>query len=202
MAKQVEFWFEFASTYSYLSAMRIDDLARSSGVKTVWKPFRLGPIFQSQGWETSPFNIYKAKGEYMWRDMARRAGRYGLPFQQPDTPDGPGFPQTGLHAARIAIVGLDQGWGREFCRQVYASQFAKGALISDIDFLSDLARSLGAPENVLELATSADTKAHLRSNVETAQSKGLFGAPSFLVGDELFWGDDRLKDALDWATKA
>ena len=174
MTKQVEFWFEFASTYSYLSAMRIDALAKSSGVKTVWKPFLLGPIFQSQGWETSPFNIYKAKGEYMWRDMARRAERYGLPFQRPDAPDGPGFPQNGLHAARIALVGLDQDWGREFCRQVYASQFSKGVLISDIEFLSDLAHTLGAQKNVLEQATSADTKARLRSNVETAQSNGPF----------------------------
>ena len=68
---KVEFWYEFASTYSYPAAMRVEQTAKEAGVGLVWRPFLLGPIFGSQGWNDSPFNIYPAKGRYMWRDMAR-----------------------------------------------------------------------------------------------------------------------------------
>ena len=66
----VEFWFEFASTYSYPAALRIESLAQSQGVP-VWKPFLLGPVFRSQGWSDSPFNLFPAKGRYMCRDLER-----------------------------------------------------------------------------------------------------------------------------------
>src|SRR4029077_17829199 len=79
----VEFWFEFASTYSYLSVMRIDDLVRPSGVRIVWRPFLLGPIFRSLGWSTSPFLLLKEKGTYMWTDMERQCRKFGLPWQRP-----------------------------------------------------------------------------------------------------------------------
>jgi 2-hydroxychromene-2-carboxylate isomerase len=94
---QLTFWFEFASTYSYLSAMRIEDLAAKAGVSIVWRPFLLGPIFKSQGWETSPFNLYPAKGRYAMRDIERIAKERGLPFRLPDH-----FPQNSLLAARLA----------------------------------------------------------------------------------------------------
>ena len=81
--RQLTFWFEFASTYSYLSAMRIEDMAEKAGVELVWKPFLLGPIFKSQGWNTSPFNLYPAKGNYMVRDIERIAQGRGIPFRRP-----------------------------------------------------------------------------------------------------------------------
>lgn len=104
--EKLTFWFEFASTYSYLSAMRIEVLAEEAGVGIVWKPFLLGPIFKAQGWDTSPFNLYPAKGKYMVRDMERIAEARGLKFRLPDP-----FPQNGLHG-RLALVGLEEGWGR------------------------------------------------------------------------------------------
>ena len=97
---KISFWFEFASTYSYLTAMRIADLAAQRGVRVVWRPFLLGPIFAAQGMNDSPFNIYPTKGRYMWRDLARRAERQGLPpIRRPKQ-----FPQNGLRAARIATA--------------------------------------------------------------------------------------------------
>ena len=97
MGKRIAFWFEFASTYSYLSTMRIERLAAEKGVEISWKPFLLGPIFKAQGMDNSPFNIYPEKGKYMWRDMERRSAEYGLEFKRPEA-----FPQNGLHAARLA----------------------------------------------------------------------------------------------------
>lgn len=199
MTKPMEFWFEFASTYSYLTVMRIEGEAEHRGVPLIWKPFLLGPVFGAQGWDTSPFNIYKAKGEYMWRDMARRAERYGLPFLRlPQS--GPGaFPQNGLQAARIAMVGLDEGWGRTFCRLTYTAQFAEGRDIADTGLLIRLAGKAGAEGDMLARATSQANKDRLRANVDRSLELGIFGAPSFMVGGELFWGDDRLEDALDAA---
>ena len=98
---QLVFWFDFASTYSYLSAMRIEDLARDAGVEIKWMPFLLGPIFQAQGWGNSPFNIYPAKGKYMWRDMERLCAVRGLPFKRPSI-----FPQNSIRAARVALAAL------------------------------------------------------------------------------------------------
>ena len=199
MTRTIEFWFEFGSTYSYLTAMRIEDAAGARGVSVRWRPFLLGPVFAAQGWETSPFNIYKAKGEYMWRDMARRAARYGLPFRRlPES--GPGaFPQNGLMAARIALVGLGEGWGEAFTRAVYAAEFAEGHDIGDPAVLQRLAEATGAAGDVLSRAQDPANKDRLKANVEEAFRLGIFGAPSFIAGGELFWGDDRLEDALDAA---
>lgn len=104
---KIEFWYEFASTYSYPAAMRVEDAAREAGVTLVWRPFLLGPIFGAQGWNDSPFNIYPAKGKYMWRDMARLCDAAGLTLKEPVR-----FPQNGLKAARLALLGQDEAWGR------------------------------------------------------------------------------------------
>jgi 2-hydroxychromene-2-carboxylate isomerase len=124
--RKLEFWYDFASTYSYLSAMRIEALAGAAGVDVAWKPFLLGPIFAAQGWTTSPFNLYPAKGRNMVRDIERIAAARGLRFALPAK-----FPQNSLMAARLALVGTEEGWVAPFTRAVYAAEFADGADISD-----------------------------------------------------------------------
>ena len=193
---RLEFWFEFASTYSYLSALRLPKRAAAAGVEVTWRPFLLGPIFKAQGWDTSPFNIYPAKGAYMWRDMARRADALGLRFARPDP-----FPQNGLLAARVATAVLPGAAGIAFCHNIYLSEFAEGLDISDPDVVTACARAAGLPDDILDTAHAEATKHALRKTTEDAARLGLFGAPSFLVGNELFWGDDRLDDALDWAAR-
>ncbi len=192
----VDFWFEFASTYSYPAAMRIEALADAQGVRLRWRPFLLGPIFKAQGWDNSPFNIYPLKGRYMWRDVARVCRDLGLPFVQPAQ-----FPQNGLLAARVALVGLDQGWGADFIRAVYRAQFAESRIISDPAVLQAILVSLRRDaRTVFEQAQSAAIKTRLRENTEEAQQIGIFGAPSTVTADgELFWGNDRLEAALAWA---
>jgi len=95
----LQFWFEFASTYSYPAAWRIGSLTAASGVAVEWRPFLLGPIFHAQGWDDSPFNIYPAKGRYMWRDLERLCALQGIAWQRPSR-----FPRNGLLAARVACA--------------------------------------------------------------------------------------------------
>lgn len=193
---RLDFWFEFASTYSYLSAMRIETLAAEAGVTVVWRPFLLGPIFKAQGWSTSPFNLYPAKGRYMVRDIERIAADRGLAFRMPPT-----FPVNGLLAARLATVGVAEGWVAHFTRAAYEAQFARGRDIADPAVLADLLADLGLdPQAVLATAASDPTKTALRAATEEAIRLGVFGAPSFVTEDgEIFWGDDRLRRALAWA---
>jgi len=195
MPSPVDFWFEFASTYSYLAASRVERLAHAAGVVVVWRPFLLGPIFGAQGWNDSPFNIYPVKGRYMWRDMERSCARYAIPFRRPST-----FPRNGLLAARIVIAAKDAGWVPTFVRNVYRANFGDDHEISEPTVLAALLRDVGAnPDALLADAASPDVKEHLRAQTEQAQRLGIFGAPSFVVRDELFWGNDRLDDALAYA---
>jgi len=200
---QVTFWFELASTYSYLSAMRVDKEAEAHGVEVVWQPFLLGPIFREQGWESSPFLAQPAKLQYMWRDIERRCTALGAPFTQPSKELLKIFPCHTVTATRVALVGLQEDWGKAFIQACYQAQYADHQDIGDEAVLATLIERAGiAPEDALEAAKSPKIKAELRANTEEAQACGLFGAPAFTIGDELFWGDDRLEDALDWGKAA
>jgi len=190
----LEFWFEFASSYSYPAAMRVEDAARAAGVSLVWKPFLLGPIFGSQGWNDSPFNVYPAKGRYMWRDLERICGKLGLPLRRPSR-----FPRNGLLAARVALVGAGAPWEVHFVRAVYRANFADDRDIADAAVVRDLVTQAGADgAAVLESAQSRENKERLRRQTDEAIGLGIFGAPTFVSRGELFWGNDRLEDALDW----
>lgn len=198
----IDFWFEFASTYSYPAAMRIGAAAQARGVDLRWRPFLLGPLFKANGWTTSPFNIYPAKGRYMWRDLERICAALELPFVVP-----PNFPQNTLQAARIAWVGLaqdgEQAWGQDFCRAVYRAQFSDGRDIGDRATLDAILRRLGQDADAVFAQAQSDAiKGRLRAQTEEAGARGIFGAPSFTTADgELFWGNDRLDAALEWAKR-
>lgn len=190
----VEFWYEFASTYSHVAAQRIEAAARTVGVPVVWRAFLLGPIFRQQGWNDSPFNIYPAKGAYMWKDLERQCAKHDVPFRKPTR-----FPRPSLLATRIALA-LDSSPERvaEFTRRVYLANFhddadtTSEAIVRDVLFSMNLADA----DTVLAQATAPETKERLRLRGEEAFARGIFGAPTFLVGNELYWGNDRLEDAL------
>jgi len=194
---KIQFWYEFASNYSYLSAMRIEALAGDHGVDIAWKPFLLGPIFAAQGWNTSPFNIYPAKGRHMIRDMERICAHRGLAFRLPEP-----FPQNGLKAARLALIGADEGWAPAFTRALFALAFGEGAFLDDAVLAQALVIAGQDAEAQMRRAQDADIKARLKEQNEQAQALGIFGAPSFITGSgELFWGDDRLEQALAWSLR-
>ncbi len=194
----LEFWFEFASTYSYPAAMRIEALAGSKGVPVLWRPFMLGPILRSQGWNDSPFNLYPAKGRYMWRDLERICAELGIEFRRPSQ-----FPRNGLLAARIACLHAEAPWLPEFVRSVYRANFAEDLDISEAPLLERRLDALGqSGAALLAQAQSPEAKEKLRAQTERAAALGIFGAPSFIAGGELFWGNDRLAAALDWHKRA
>ena len=192
---RLEFWFEFASTYSYPAAMRIEKLAHAAGVAVHWNVFLLGPIFREQGWKDSPFNIFPAKGKYMWRDLQRTCAALSIPFVHPSK-----FPRNGVLASRVACQFASEPWIIEFTKAVFHANFAEDRDISDSRVVIACLNGLGLDgDRVLAQAQTSESSAMLRSQTEKAKSLELFGAPSFLVGREMFWGNDRLEEALEWA---
>ena len=192
-ASTIDFWFDLASPYSALAALRIGEVAR--GLEVRWHPFLLGPIFQAQGWNDSPFNLYPAKGRWMWRDVPRRAARRGVRFRQPSR-----FPRHSVLANRVALVALGEGWGEDCVRATFRAQFSDDADIADPGVMAGIVSTLGRDgSGVVARAQSQPTKDALRATTDQAARHGIFGAPTFLVDGELFWGDDRLEDAVAWA---
>jgi 2-hydroxychromene-2-carboxylate isomerase len=191
----VDFWYEFASTYSYPAAMRIESLAAVRDVTVVWRPFLLGPLFADLGWRDSPFNIYPAKGRYMWRDMSRICASLGLPFEPPRP-----FPQNSLLVARIALA-LDGEPRAVFSRAVFRGEFGEGVAISDRAAVAALLEAIGLdPVATLALAERGANKDRLKAECAMAKSLELPGAPCLVTSDgEVFWGNDRLEQGLDWA---
>lgn len=194
MPPTLEFWYEFASTYSYLSVMRAPKIAEAAGVTLTWKPFLLGPIFAAQGWNDSPFKLFPVKGVYMWRDMERLAADLELPLRRPSV-----FPRNGLHAARVAITFADP---RPFTQAVFHANFAEDRSTEKPEVLAEILTDLGHDAAAaLEAANAPANKDALRLQTEAAMQRGVFGAPTFISQGELFWGHDRLPQALRWATK-
>ncbi len=190
----LDFWFEFGSTYSYPAAMRIEQLATGCGVSVSWRAFLLGPIFNAQGWNDSPFNLYPAKGCYMWRDLERVCQSDGIPFRRPSQ-----FPRNGLLAARVACWYSGASWLPEFARAVYCANFEHDLDISDASVVGRCISAIGQNAvEVLAQAQSPESKAKLRAQSEEAVKLGIFGAPFFIVGREHFWGNDRLEQAISW----
>ncbi len=194
----VDFWYEFASTYSYPAAMRIEKLAAERGVTVAWRPFLLGPLFAEQGWRDSPFNVYPVKGRYMWRDMQRICDALGLPLRRPDP-----FPQNSLLAARVALTLAGESRAA-FSRAVFRAEFSEGRPIGEAATLAFALNEIGVePEAALARAQGGANKERLRAECARAASLGLPGAPCLVAEDgEVFWGNDRLEQGLDWAVAA
>ena len=158
----------------------------------VWRPFLLGPIFADQGWDDSPFNLYPVKGRYMWRDLERLCEKHALPFRRPST-----FPRNGLLAARVACCNQDRTWVGAFTRAVFEANFARDLDIGRPEVTREILDGLGLDaDRIVGDATSDTGKQALRDQTESARALGIFGAPSFVVDGELFWGNDRLGDAV------
>ena len=193
----MQFWFDFASTYSYLAAMRIEAACARADVSLEYKPFLLGPIFQEQlGIKDSPFNLHPQRGRYMWRDLERLCEKYRLPWRRPSA-----FPRNSVLAARVACC-AGEAVG-PLVRATFKANFAEDRDIAQPEVMRALVDGIGGDgAQALELAASADVKAQLRANTAEAVRLGMFGAPSFVSGGELFFGQDRMDDAIAWAFRA
>jgi 2-hydroxychromene-2-carboxylate isomerase len=192
---RLQFWFDFASTYSYIAAMRIEALCAAAGVALDWKPFLLGPIFALQGWNDSPFNLNERRGAYMWHDLERLSAKFGLPWRRPSA-----FPRSSTLAARVACSVTEQPWCGEFIRRTFVANFGDDRDIGDGTVVSEMLEGLGEdPGQVIARALDQDHRGALRTSTERATALGIFGAPNCVVGDELFWGEEALEDAIAFA---
>ena len=193
----LDFWFEFASTYSYIAAMRIENLCAAAGVPLRWKPFLLGPLFALQGWNDSHFNLNPRRGAYMWRDMERLTAKLGLPWRRPTV-----FPRATTRAARVACHVAAEPWAGDFIRRVFTTSFGEDRDINSPEVLCEVLTTLGREaDDILAAAESPERRGLLRANTEAATAAGLFGAPNCLVNGELFWGEEALEDAIAWAQR-
>ncbi len=193
----MQFWFDFASTYSYVAAMRAEDECRRAGIPLEFRPFLLGPIFQQQlGIKDSPFNVHPERGRYMWRDLERLCHKYALPWRRPSV-----FPRNSVLAARVACcAGPLTG---AIVRAIFHANFAEDREISDPAVIRAIIDGGGGSgEELLQLAGTPENRARLRVNTEEAQRLGIFGAPDFIARGELFFGQDRLEDAIAWEVAA
>ncbi|MCO5120422.1 MAG: 2-hydroxychromene-2-carboxylate isomerase [Burkholderiaceae bacterium] len=194
--KTLQFWLEYGSTYSYLSVARIGSLASARDIEIEWCPFYLLPIFTKLGMNYGPFLPYPNKMEYMWRDIERRAQRLSLPYRKPSA-----YPIDSLPTARIACIASTEGWCQAFTEEVFRLHWTEGKLIGTDENLDTVLVALGHdPAAMRARAQMPETKDALRRQTERAEALKIFGSPSFVVGDELFWGDDRLEEAIDWAS--
>ena len=192
----IDFWFSIGSTYSYLSVMRLPRVAAEAGISFAWRPFNVRAIMREM--ENIPFANKPVKAAYMWRDIERRAQRYGLAPKIPAP-----YPLPGLVLAnQVAVAGAAEGWTEAYTRAAYRRWFDGGEPAGEEPNLSaSLADAGQDPARVLDLARSEATARALAEATDEAMALGVFGSPSFVVAGEVFWGDDRLEDALLWAAR-
>ena len=190
---QIDFWFTMGSTYSFLTVTRLRDVERASGISFRRRPFHLLVILQEM--KHVPFADKPAKSAYMWRDIERRAAMYGIEAQVPVP-----YPiKHSVVANLVATLGMHEGWGDDFVRAAYRRWFVLGQESGSEPNLSESLRDIGQnPDRVLKQAAGEDVKAMLTAETNAARALGIFGSPTFSVDGELFWGDDRLDDAISW----
>jgi 2-hydroxychromene-2-carboxylate isomerase len=189
----IDFWFSIGSTYTYLSVMRLPEVERREGVRFEWRPFNVRKIMIEMN--NRPFVGKPAKEAYMWRDLERRAARYGLPIRVP-----PPYPLKELERAnRAAVLGAAEGWCRDYVRASYRRWMQEGLEPGiEPNLSASLSEAGQDPARVLPLIDAEAAQSALDAATDAARALGIFGAPTFAVGREIFWGDERLEDALAW----
>ncbi len=189
---QIDFFYFFGSAYSYLSVMRIDNLAAEAGVEVHWRPFSVRDLMTEMGYS---LRTQPTKMAYFWRDIERRAYLHGIPYKKP--PIWPTDPDQ--LANRVGVVAAQQGWCPEYTRASFRAWFLDGHALGSEESLSAVLTSLGKdPQAIIDLASTPEIRDQYRGETDAARQLGVFGSPTFAVGQEIFWGDDRLEEALAW----
>jgi 2-hydroxychromene-2-carboxylate isomerase len=193
MQKQLDFFLFLGSTYTYLAVNRAEALAAEAGLSLRWRPFSVRSIMIEQN--NRPFVGKPVKLAYMWRDLERRAGRHGIPFKSI-----PPYPNDADELAnRVATVAATEGWCPAFARAAYRTWFLENKDPGKIEQTSLILEQLGQnPNEVLARADSSEIRDKYAAETEVARDLGIFGSPTFVYNSEIFWGDDRLEDAIDW----
>ena len=195
--KNIDFYFSIGSTYTYLTVTRIIDVEKKHQVRFNWKPFSVRAIMKEMN--NIPFPKDKInKVNYMWRDIERRAESYGF-FAKTPVP----YPLSEFDLAnQIAILGLDKGWGTDYIRLTYKKWFQEGKAPAVDPSISEVCKELNIDKDeVISQANSKKIIDNYNLNTNSARDNKIFGSPSFVVKKEIFWGDDRMEDAIFWSKK-
>ena len=196
--KRIDFWYSIGSTYTYLSTQRLSEIERQNNVIFEWCPFSVRSRMIEM--ENVPFMAEKKRDkiEYMWRDVQRRANFYGFDAKVPAP-----YPLKEFDLAnKVAILGKDQGWIKEYTILAYKKWFLEHLEPGSEPNLSSTLREIGLDaKNIIELAQTDEIEQKYLKNTEMAKNKGIFGSPTFIVENEVFWGDDRCEDAIKWLLK-
>tara|TARA_Y100001970_G_scaffold94274_1_gene118841 strand:+ start:34 stop:624 length:591 start_codon:yes stop_codon:yes gene_type:complete len=193
----IDFYFSIGSTYTYLSVTRILDVEKKHSVKFNWKPFSVRAIMKEMN--NIPFpKEKKNKVDYMWRDIVRRAENYGF-FAKTPVP----YPLSEFDLAnKLAILGLKDGWGIDYVQQTYKRWFQEGKEPATEPNISEICSELKLDkEKIISEANSKEIEEKYLANTNSARKDKVFGSPTFIVNNEIFWGDDRMEDAIDWSKK-
>ena len=196
--KRIDFWYSIGSTYTYLSTQRLSEIERQNNVIFEWCPFSVRSRMIEM--ENVPFMAEKKRDkiEYMWRDVQRRANFYGFDAKVPAP-----YPLKEFDLAnKVAILGKDQGWIKEYTVLTYKKWFLEHLEPGSEPNLSSTLREIGLDaENIIKLVQTDEIEQKYLKNTEMAKNKGIFGSPTFIVENEVFWGDDRCEDAIKWLLK-
>ena len=196
--KKIGFWYSIGSTYTYLSTQRLTEIANKKKIEFEWCPFSVRSRMIEM--ENVPFMAEKKRDkiDYMWRDVQRRANFYGFDAKVPAP-----YPLKEFDLAnKVAILGKDQGWIKEYTILTYKKWFLEHLEPGSEPNLSSTLREIGLdPDKIINLAQENEIEQKYLKNTEMAKNKGIFGSPSFTVKNEVFWGDDRCEDAIKWLLK-
>ena len=196
--KKIEFWYSIGSTYTYLSTQRLTEIANKKKIEFEWCPFSVRSRMIEM--ENVPFMAEKKRDkiDYMWRDVQRRANFYGFDAKVPAP-----YPLKEFDLAnKVAILGKDHGWIKEYTILTYKKWFLEHLEPGSEPNLSSTLREIGLdPDKIINLAQADEIEQKYLKNTEIAKNKGIFGSPSFTIENEVFWGDDRCEDAIKWLLK-
>lgn len=195
--KEIDFYFSIGSTYTYLSVTRIVEVEKKNQIKFNWKPFSVRAIMKEMN--NIPFPKDKVnKVNYMWRDIERRAEGYGF-FAKTPVP----YPLSEFDLAnQIAILGISEGWGIDYVRSTYKKWFQEGKEPAIDPSISEICNELNLnKEDIISKAKTSKIEQKYLNNTDEARKLKIFGSPSFIVNNEIFWGDDRMEDAIQWSKK-
>ncbi|MEE9319596.1 MAG: 2-hydroxychromene-2-carboxylate isomerase [Granulosicoccus sp.] len=201
MTPSIDFYFDFSSPYGYLASKKIEALAEKHNRLVNWHPILLGAIFKIT--KQAPLTTYPLKGDYALMDFARTARETGLPYRHPTE-----FPIGAVAASRASY------WLTEhedpsiatravpFIHAIFAAYYCDDRNISLPAVVLEVAASVGIDPNTLEISLSKqEIKDRLRSAVEAALERKVFGSPTLFVDDQQFWGNDRMEQLDRWLTR-
>jgi 2-hydroxychromene-2-carboxylate isomerase len=193
---KIDFWFTIGSTYTYLTVMRIDEVEKTEQIEFRWRPYSCRVLMTEQN--NIPFTGKPVKKAYMWRDIERRAAIYGFPARVPAP-----YGLTEYDVVnRIAVLAAQEGWVRPYVKELYRRWFQLGEEPSIAPSLPNALSQIGQdPKRVFAASESAATEQAYQEATDEARNLDVFGSPTFVVAGEVFWGDDRLEDAIRWAKK-